>query len=275
LNQPVRNFAEFVAHEGVKGRLRALARDVAIRVLSLGRKVQGEWIRFPFWHHVFDDERKGFARQLRWMKNHGDFIGYDQAVGLLASKEKIGGRFFCLSFDDGFKNVYTNGLPILSEAGASAMIFLAASFVGSDLETDRERLLTFYPERRQLMEFLSWADCRAWLSAGMTLGSHTYSHAHLIDLDAEAVERELTLSKRLIEERLGVECAHFGCPWGHPGADYDMARDPGIAKVAGYHSFASTQRGANHAGGDVFALKRDHLLAEWGDHQLRYFLSGE
>jgi hypothetical protein len=50
-------------------------------------------------------------------------------------------------------------------------------------------------------------------------------------------------------------------------------RDPSLAREAGYASFASGVRGGMAAGGDPFLLKRDHLLANWGEHQLRYFLS--
>ena len=42
------------------------------------------------------------------MKNYGDFISYDDAINLLKMGLKTNDKYFCLSFDDGFKNIYEN-----------------------------------------------------------------------------------------------------------------------------------------------------------------------
>lgn len=267
----VRTFAEFSAHDGAKARLRALARDLAIRALSFGKQPgQGSgWIRFPFWHHVFDDERQGFARQLRWMKRYGDFIGFSDAVGLLASGDKIGGRYFCLSFDDGFKNVAANAAPLLNEAGAKAMVFLATGYTG---ETDPQKLRQFYDHGQLQIDFMDWNDARTWLDNGHEVGSHTRTHACLSRQDEAGVLAEMVASKSDIETHLTVECRHFCAPFGIAGLHFDRLRDPDLARRAGYASFASGHRGRMEQGGDTFFLKRHHLLANDGDHHLRYFL---
>jgi hypothetical protein len=267
----VRTFAEFSAQEGAKARLRALARDLALRVLAL-RKTPGQgtgWIRFPFWHHVFDDERVGFLRQLRWMKRYGDFIGYNDAAALLASGDKIDGRYFCLSFDDGFKNVLTNAAPLLDAAKAKAMVFLATGYTG---ETDPQKLKGFYDHGQLQIDFMDWQDAKAWLGLGHEVGSHTKTHACLARLDTAGVLTELQVSKGDIEGHLGIDCRHFCAPFGISGQHFNADRDPGLAKQAGYASFASGHRGRMEAGGDCLFILRDHLLANAGDHQLRYFL---
>ncbi|MDK9722831.1 MAG: polysaccharide deacetylase family protein [Rhodospirillales bacterium] len=271
ITKPVRTFAEFSAHDGAKARLRARARDLAIRALSFTRQPgQGSgWIRFPFWHHVFDDERQGFARQLSWMKRYGEFIGFSDAVSLLASGDSISGRYFCPSFDDGFKNVATNAAPILGEAGARAMVFLATGYTG---ETDPQKLRQFYDHGRLQVDFMDWDDARAWLAGGHEVGSHTRTHACLARLDAANVLGELQTSKLDIENGLGIDCRHFCCPWGRPGIDFLIVRDPALAARVGYASFATTARGGNHRGDSPFAIHRDHLLANEPDYHLRYFL---
>jgi len=65
---PVRTYRDFAAGQSALARVRELARDAAIRLLSVGRSLDKDnWIRFPYYHHVFDDERDGFARQLKYM----------------------------------------------------------------------------------------------------------------------------------------------------------------------------------------------------------------
>lgn len=253
---------------------RRAARSLAIAGLSLTRsptRTRG-WIRFPYYHHVFDDERAGFARQLRYFKNIGDIIGLDDAVSMMTSGEAIDGRYICITFDDGFKNWIENAVPILLDHDAVAAFFVAAGYIDTDLERDREKLLGFYERHDLLMEFLNWQDCREMAEAGMTIGSHSVGHVHLRDLDEASAMDELVASKKMIEDHVQQPCHHFCCPFGRAGVDYDPAAHPQMAENAGYRSFLTGHRGANTSGSSPFDIKRDHVLANWGNHQLRYFL---
>ena len=272
---PVKTYRDFIAGQSLLDRARGVARKAAILALSVGRSPDDNegWIRFPFYHHIFDDERPGFARQLDFMASHGDFIGLDDAVNMLESGASISGRYFCVSFDDGFKNWITNAVPILLDHGVPAAFFVAAGYIGTSVERDREKLLGFYDNRDLLMEFLSWDDCREMADAGMTIGSHTMNHVHLIDLDDDGVEAELADSKQLIEAELGRACVHFCCPFGRANIDYRPDHHPAIALRIGYRTFLATTRGAVRQGASLMGIPRDHLLAGWENYQLRYFFS--
>ena len=270
---PVKTYRDFIAGQSLLDRARGVARKAAILALSAGRSPDDNegWIRFPFYHHIFDDERPGFARQLDFMASHGDFIGLDDAVNMLESGASISGRYFCVSFDDGFKNWITNAVPILLDHGVPAAFFVAAGYIGTSVERDREKLLGFYDSRDLLMEFLSWDDCREMADAGMTIGSHTMNHVHLIDLDDDGVEAELADSKQLIEAELGRACVHFCCPFGRANIDYRPDHHPAIALRIGYRTFLATTRGAVRQGASFMGIPRDHLFAGWENYQLRYF----
>ena len=274
-SHPVTRYQDFISNSGPAGRLRTLARDWAVWALSFAPSsaAKPEWIRFPFYHHVFDDERRGFARHLDTMAGMGDFVSIDQALALLCSGDPIGGRYFCVTFDDGFKNNATFALPILAERGVPGAFFLATGYIGTDPGRDRGQLLGFFEDGETLVEFMDWDDCRALVEAGMTIGSHTMNHARLIDLDKDKVAVELQSSKEMIEENLGRPCLHFCCPWGRPGQDFLPERDPGIAAAQGYRSFLTTVLGAMGPGSDPMGIRRDHLLANWSPRQLRYFFA--
>jgi hypothetical protein len=278
---PVRTYRDFIAGQSVAERVRRFARDAAVLALSAfqspdvvgGGGGGGGWIRFPFYHHVFDDERDGFARQLDTMASWGDFIELDDAVALLEAGDPIDGHYFCVTFDDGFKNWITNAMPILLEKKAPAAFFVVTGYIGTSLDRDRDKLLRFYGGGGPLMEFLDWDDCRKMADAGMTIGSHTINHVHLAELDDAAASAEITGSKQTIETELGRTCDHFCCPFGREGIDYDAARHPDLIRRAGYRSFLTGQRGAMTQGGSSMLIRRDHLLCGWGNHQLKYFFS--
>ena len=273
--EPIRTYRDFVAGRSAMAGARDVLRDVMLRMLAVGRspKSTSGWIRFPFYHHVFDDERRDFARQLDFMAAHGDFIGLDDAVKILESGEPIDGRYFCVTFDDGFKNWITNAVPILLDKKAPATFFVVTRYIGTSITRDGEVLRGFYSTGDRLMEFLDWDDCRRMVAAGFGIGSHTVNHVHLAQMDAAGVETELAQSKRKIEAETGRPCRHFCCPFGRAGVDFIPGRDPEIARRVGYVSFLTTDRGKATAGASPMPTRRDHMLAIWGDHQLRYFLS--
>ncbi len=271
---PIRTIRAFNAGDSLPARLRALARNAVIAALAPTRspaRIDG-WIRFPFYHHVFDDERADFARQLRYYKNVADIVSIDDAIAMFNEGGPRKGRYVCITFDDGFKNWIENAVPALLDADATAAFFVAAGYIGTSVDADRDRLLRFYEDGTRLMEFLTWDDCRRMIEAGMTIGSHSVDHVHLLDLgDADAAD-ELQRSKKMIEAGTGAPCRHFCCPFGRAGIDFDPARHPKMAMDAGYASFLTAIRGNNLAGRSPYDVRRDHVLANWGDHQLRYFL---
>lgn len=272
--QPIRTVKAFYAGRDIKTVARAGARQAAIQLRSLIRdpRRSNGWIRFPYYHHVFDDERVGFERHLSYFKSIADIISLDDALQMMTSDDLIDGRYICITFDDGFKNWTENALPILKSADAVAAFFVATYYIGTDVETDRDKLLAFYDSGDKLMEFMTWDDCRSLRDAGMTVGSHSVHHAHLSELDDDRAHEELTHSKHAIEAALDITCDHFCCPFGVPNTDYDPARHPAIARDAGYRSFLTTRRGANLSGTDPFAIKRDHMLANAPLSEVRYFM---
>jgi len=233
-----------------------------------------DWILFPFYHWVLDDEQKAFARQLRWLGGYGDFLSLDDAVAAMAAPEGIKGRYFCLTFDDGFRNWATNALPVLKQAGVPATFFVPSRYIGLDLDTDWDEIAPFYQRSwakyRRYFEFLTWDDCREMVREGFTVGSHTHSHVRLASLPLPEAEREMADSKRSIEEKLHVPCRHFCCPWGRPGADYDPQVHPEMARRVGYASFLTTVEGPNYSGQSPFAVRRNDVSPDQGRFLFRW-----
>ena len=271
----VTTYKEFMSYFGRKALIRNILRNNLITYLSVFRSVPKnvDWIRFPYYHHVFDDERHGFEEHLKYFKNLGDFITIDEAIALIESGKTIKGKYFCITFDDGYKSCVTNALPILNQYDVAAAFFIPTKYIGLSVKDDIELCSTFYKGYRILLEFLSWNDCRTLINNGMTIGSHTVNHNSLIDLSTKEVENELVVSKKEIERRLGVPCRHFCAPNGIPDVHFKADRDPDLAKKTGFKTFLTTKRGAISIKMDPMLLVRDHFIAAWKTDQLRYFYS--
>lgn len=271
----IKKYKELERLYPLKIRIRTAVRDAAIFFLSALAKLDSsqECIRILHYHHVFDDERIGFSRHLKYLKNHGDFISLNNAVDIFAKRQKINGRYFCISFDDGLKSCITNALPILVENKCQAAFFISTDYIGHGIVKDPNIVKKFLSSATSIhpvsLEFLNWDDCRKLLRAGMIIGSHTCSHAPFSNLNNDQVRSELTKSKQKIEKELGTSCYHFACPRG----DFKVEIDPIIAKEVGYRSFSTGERGPNSDMTNPFSIRRDHMIAKWGNYQLRYFLS--
>jgi peptidoglycan/xylan/chitin deacetylase (PgdA/CDA1 family) len=271
----VTKYKEFISGNSLKLNLRTKLRTGLINTLALKRKISNttDWLAFPYYHHVFDDEVNGFERQLKYMKNYGDFISIDDAQEMITSDKRIKGRYFCLSFDDGFHNCYTNMMSVTSRNNIPVIVYLATDFINLDL-SDKENLLkvkAFDKTVNKVVPFLSWEECREMLANQVTFGSHTCGHVNLSTLSEGEVDRQLKESKLVIEKELGVECVHFAAPWGRRGVDFDEEILIRLAKENKYKTVVTTNRGKVCHNDGPFLIRRDHLLANWGNSQLDYF----
>ncbi len=248
-------------------------------------------VRFTCYHHVFDDERIPFERQLKYLKNYGEFISLDDAVRMIRGEVPIDGHYYCMTFDDGYRNCLTNALPILHEQQCVATFFVVTSLVDAvtalqtiqsdDLAAERqpdrhmlERILGFFPTDDDLrVEFLTWEECRMLQEAGMTIAPHTRSHRNLSRLSVADVREEMRGSRADIAQHLGYCVPHIACPVGRPLLDFRPDVEPLLAAEEGFASFITSERGPNCQGGDPYRIRRDHLCAWWGNEQVKYFFS--
>ena len=239
-------------------------------VLKKNFDLQKGFIIYPFYHHVFDDELKKFISQLNHMKNYGDFISYDDSLNLLKLGVNKKDRYFCLSFDDGFKNIINNVSEILLNLNIPSTFFVPTSFIDNKRNDSGE---TFFNNKDIAIEFLTWKDCKKLASENLfSIGSHSINHKLISKLSDKDSMFELTKSKEIIETQLGSECKHFAPPVG----DFSVSRDQDLIKEAGYKSLSTTVRGKmTEEQRDTFFIKRHHLIASWNRNYLNYFFCKE
>ncbi|UEG50733.1 polysaccharide deacetylase family protein [Ferruginibacter lapsinanis] len=275
--EEIKTYKDYAIGESFFNRSRGLLRKAVLYAKAFNSDINktNDWVRFPYYHHVFDDEKKGFERQLKYLKNYGEFISIDKACELINGREPIDGRFFCVSFDDGFYNCYSNMMEITSHLDIPVIIYLPTNSIGLDInnEADIEELKKNNLKNPKIISFLNWDNCKEMLSQKISFGSHTCNHANLSKLNYQEIEKELRESKLMIESKLNINCDHFACPWGRTGIDFNPEITTEIAKKTGYTSFATTNRGKMQKGDNLYLIKRDHIIANWENFQLKYFFS--
>jgi len=171
-----------------------------------------------------------FETTLRWFKEKG-FKGIDP-IELLKSPNFLKEKSLLVTFDDGYREVYTLGLPILEKYGFKPLIFLIAGYIGKENRWD-------YGVR---FRHLGWEEIMELKRRGYVFGSHTLTHPDLTKLSLKELYRELSESKRILEDKLGrIEFLSY--PFGRYNERIkEMAREIGYRMAFGYDSGGDSDR---------------------------------
>lgn len=112
-----------------------------------------------------------------------------------------------ITFDDGYADFYRQAFPVMNQYGFGATVFLPTAYIAEG------------PMRFKQRECLTWAEIRELQRLGVVFGSHTVSHPQLRDLSAQAIDKELSMSKQRIEEKTGYAVKSFAYPFAFPQTD--------------------------------------------------------
>lgn len=143
---------------------------------------------------------RDFDNQMAFLKKIGfETISLEQLRGVLAREEvELPERPLIITFDDGYRDNYTNAYPILKKYGFTGVIFVITSFID-----------------RKLPYYISWDMAKEMQESGVIdIESHTVNHISMTELNDEKLRRELTESKKRIEEVLDKPAEYVAYPTG-------------------------------------------------------------
>jgi peptidoglycan/xylan/chitin deacetylase (PgdA/CDA1 family) len=175
---------------------------------------------------------ENFERQMEFLKVHRyNVVPLATVIEAVKRGERLPTKTVTITFDDGTMDNIDKAFPVLKKMDFPATIFMITSNI------DREGWLT-----RE--------DLRLLDESGVTIGSHTVTHAFLpkITTDAEILT-EVRDSKKMLEKILGRPVTLFSYPAGG-----FTKRSKEIVAEQGYEGAVTTNHG--FATDDPFALHR-------------------
>lgn len=259
----------------LKGKLRKAVRNAALSVSAMFNKTQDDtFLRGLYCHYVFDDQKDEFERLIIELKQNGEFVDTDTFIQMLKGEKPIDRRYYHLSFDDGFRNNYTNAYPILKKHGVPAIFFIPSSIIEADYQTVQHYCLDT-TKYRDVIEMMSWSEVQDLIANGYEIGSHTKTHARFTEISANQalMEDEIIGSKKDLEKQLDIECKYISWPYGElKDADAESLE---MVKRAGYIACFGAYRGSVKVDTtDIFSIPRHHFEVQWPDDHVYYFARG-
>lgn len=180
----------------------------------------------PFW----------FGKQLEYLKENGyQTITFGDLYNAVRRKGKLPKKPVILTFDDGYRDFYTDAFPLLKKYKAKATVFVIPGFL------DKPNYLYSW----QLKEIATDS------SHLVTIGAHTMHHPALTSLNLESAYQEILESKLFLEKNFARPVTVFNYPY---GLHDDHVQN--LVKKAGFQMAVSTILGESESLENRYVLPR-------------------
>jgi len=183
---------------------------------------------------------------------------------------EIDGKYY--EFDiDSKKNKIVNGhsIRILVKSMNQTLLDDYLDQLVDELDVDllEEKIIP------DIYQILKWNEINEMIIRGLVdIGSHTHSHYNLKNCDEELINKELLLSKNIIEKKTKRDCLYFSYPHGRNRAFSELTKE--LLIKSGFKCAMITEPGMNDETSDIFELKRYSVTNNDSFHEFIFTLSG-
>ena len=205
----------------------------------------GTWLPILMYHYVRDvspADKVGwtlsvspsdFRKQMTWLSEHGYTpVTMRDADLILAGQRRAPERPVALTFDDGYRDFYTNAAPILRSAGFTATNYIPTALIGGS-------------------NYMSWSEVQDLDAEGFEMAAHSQLHTDVSKIPLERARIEIFGSKADLESHLG----HPVVDWAYPYGGFSLPTI-GLLREAGFWSATTTQPGSWHDARHLLYLSR-------------------
>lgn len=175
-----------------------------------------------------------FEQQLKTLSESGyTFMTNAELADGLDGKTTLPSKPIVLTFDDGYRDFYTDVFPLLKKYRAKATAYVIAGFLNK-----KNHLLD-----NQVEEIVK--------SGLVEIGAHTVHHRWLKGQSLKEVSNEVFQSKVMLEQQFHISVVSFAYPFGA----FDLQAVE-IVKGSGFRTAASTIPGINQSQENKFFIYR-------------------
>ena len=209
---------------------------------------------------------KKFEEHMKYLKEKGfkTVTFEDLKNGNYRHRFDRGNKWIILTFDDGYKDNYTNAFPILKKYGFKSVIYLLGTLKYNKWDVDNPQ----NPEKVfPLMEDEEILEMQEY---GIEFGGHSMTHSRMSQIDKNVAHEEIIKSRDILEKKLGRKLNCFAYPYGD--------RDNGVKKFVeeeGYEFAVATDSGDVSFQEDLYNIRRIGIFPTNGLRSFKRKTSGK
>jgi peptidoglycan/xylan/chitin deacetylase (PgdA/CDA1 family) len=174
-----------------------------------------------------------FGKQMDWLAAHSyHTITFDDLRAYFAGQRALPSKPVVITFDDGYRDLYTAAYPILKLHNFKAVAYIVSGFVG------RQRYVT--PAMILEMDH-----------NGIEIASHTVDHGDLAKMSLPSINYEIQASKQWLEKLVG----HAVIDFAYPSGKFNSLDVTALGN-AGYSTATTENYSTFHTWADRFAWSR-------------------
>ncbi len=217
----------------------------------------------PYRHYSMDPGR--FAEQME----HVASLGFQTlTIGQLVTAMNgpagsMPARPLVITFDDGFEEMHSVALPILTRLDLRATAYLVTGY--PDL---RSHWLAPLGEGDRPL--LKAGQVRELDQAGVEIGAHGHSHQPLDEMSFATARADIDASRTALEAIVGHPVATFAYPHG-----YHTRQLKAYLRASGFLSACAVKQAISHSEDDRYALARAIVGSDISTEALDSWLRGE
>lgn len=186
---------------------------------------------------------KDFEKQMLWLKKNGFKTYFVSELSVMQNTPK---KAVCITFDDGFKDNFTNAFKILKKFDFKATIYLVPNQITNHWDEKHTKFIS---------DMLNIDEISKMVKSGLIeFGSHTLTHANLGLISKEKAKFEIENSKIEVQNLTGQICKSFAYPYGK--FDDELKA---LVKLADYTDAVVVKRGLYNKS-DKFDIRRIGIL---------------
>jgi peptidoglycan/xylan/chitin deacetylase (PgdA/CDA1 family) len=208
------------------------------------------------YHRVNDVAKDGVTASLERFAGHMEMIARwykpvtsQELVDRLRSRQSWPSTAVAVHFDDCYRDVYQNAVPIMQTAGVPGAHFISSGFVGTSRVFNHD-----IEESPFRFENLNRDELCAMLAAGFEIGGHTINHVNLGVCPVEEAHSEIAGSLHELQQMTGGNIALFAFPFGKQKDFRPELRE--VAAGAGASCVFSAFGGYVEPGTDLYDIPR-------------------
>ena len=197
-----------------------------------------------------------------FFKRHFRIVPLSEQITGSREARDMGGTL-SITFDDGYRDNAEVAAPILKRLDLPATFFVTTGFIGTEYTPPWDRHLSGQAG------WMNWDQVRLLRTMGFEIGAHTDQHVNIAELDEDAVRKELTRCRDVLQRELGEPVTLFAYPFG--GRENISPASLRLVQAAGFECCLSAYGGVNPPIADPFRLNRI-AIGSWfaTPHQLGF-----